>query len=137
MAKNQPAAGNVTTAEDLKALTRQHSKKVESRVWGGSENPLNEGDILVGRLIAVDHNVGEHGSTMLRFEDPKGSEVATWQRGTLKTKVNESMTGKYLMIEYLGVEPAKKKGFDDMHLFDVYKLTEQQFQAWSSVELPF
>ena len=138
------------------ANLKASAKRVTSRVWNpdvedvsddlerDSERnvdyyPSNKEQHLVGQLVGIDHNVGEHGSTMLRFRDPHGNEVATWQRGTLKTQVTEAQQGKYLLIDYKGVQPATRRGMSDMNLFDVYSLTPQQFDDYGRKHkvLPF
>lgn len=145
MTPRKPAEDQEETSLDLTAL-KARSKRIASRVWNpdadnvGDEledHPEREGvkyypvldvaQILVGQLFAVDRHVGDHDSTMLRFIDPHGQEVATWQRGTLKTQLNENMLGKYVMLEFTGIIPAKKKGMSDMFLFEVYSLTEKDF----------
>lgn len=126
---------------DLQALmtrTAEQGKKLVSRVWGGADKPLQEGDVLVGTLIAIDQNVGEHGSTMLRFADPKGEEVATWQRGTLKTKFTSASIGKAYMIQFKGKVPPKAKGDDPMYDFEVYEIDKKTLAEWAELdELPF
>lgn len=134
----------------------QSARRVTSRVWNPdpdlveddtTEDPernseyyaATERQFCIGQLLGVDHNVGEHESTMLRFVDPHGNEFATWQRGTLKTQVTEAHYGKYIMIVFKGLEPSKRKGRDDMHLFDVYILNQAQFDTFGKKNkvLPF
>lgn len=138
MARNTTAVNANDILDAIKSADDGSVKKLEGRVWGSKEQPLEEGDFLVGQLSAVDENVGDHDSTMLRFEDPHGNEVATWQRGTLKTKVTRAQLGKYLLIEYKGTTPPRKKGQDPMHVYDVYSITRERFNEFAKLaELPF
>lgn len=131
------APRQTVNVDELLEQTINTAKLVEGRVWGSLENPLNEGDYMVGTLVAVDRNVGEHGSTMLRFADPFGEEIVTWQRGTLKTKITEASRGKHLLIRYDGQQESRRGG-DPMNVYTVFELTPSQWKQWQSVaELPF
>ena len=146
-----------TTSGGLSSLMRG-AKRLQSRVWNPDSDQVgdelvedNEREIeyypalgdddekqhCVGQLIAIDRHVGEFDSSMLRFVDPRGNEFATWQRGTLKTQVTEAQMGKFLLIVFKGLQPATKKGRDDMNLFDVFTLTEKQFDAYGKEHKEF
>jgi hypothetical protein len=131
------AKSTKTSFDSVRNRIKETAHKVEGRVW----KPENPGEFMVGRLNQIDANVGDFDSTMLRFTDPNGDEIAVWQRGTLKTRISNAHVGEFLMIEFAGTEPPKKRGQDPMNLFDVYLLTREQFEEMASAaeddDLPF
>jgi hypothetical protein len=97
--------------------------KVEGRVW----KPENADDFMFGKLVQIDEGVGDFDSTMLRFSDARGDEIAVWQRGTLKTKVTRGNIGQPLLLVYRGTEPPKKAKNDPMNVYDVYILSDSAY----------
>ena len=77
--------------------------------WNGKDNPLTEGDELVGILKGVEYEVGPNDSTMYTLEARDGV-WGVWGSAILDTRLKNADTGDEIKIVYNGYKKSEKTG---------------------------
>jgi len=90
-------------------------KKQESNsVW----IPMNVGEELTGIVKGIDTQ-GEYG-TQLVIETKEGDILKTPSHKALQTRIIKARIGQNIQIIFTGLAPAKKRGYNDTMLYDVF-----------------
>lgn len=79
------------------------------------------GDFLYGRLSGVQHNVGQHDSSLYLITltiDGKEREISIWEKTSLSIKLAKVPMGAMVFIQLIGLRPSKKgKDWYDFRVF--------------------
>lgn len=77
---------------------------------GKTDETWNQKEVLIGKYISVEDNVGPNNSLMYHIKKDDGSVVGVWGSTVLDMKISKAKIGDYLRLESLGMKKNPKTG---------------------------
>lgn len=98
-------------------MTMPDYKKIESEAvsLGESEGQVKE---FEGKLVRIDNSPKYPDNKNYIFEKDDGKQVTVFGTAFINQRLNETMIGKFIKLEYKGIDPKSRAKIVDVYVAD-------------------